>query len=100
MILCLYCYGIVVYGVMIILFIGLNQVYGYLNREVMWQRVNKWICESGKFDVVFDFDEVIWDFDQFDMLLLVYDFGDYFYFNFQGFKVMVELIDLMFFDQS
>ncbi|KAH8177748.1 GDSL-like lipase/Acylhydrolase family protein [Sarocladium implicatum] len=91
-------HGIAVYGATITPFTGPGQVYGDPNREVTRQRVNEWIRESGKFDAVFDFDEVIRDPDQPDMLLPAYDSGDYLHPNPEGFKAMAESIDLSLFE--
>ncbi|KAK0383086.1 hypothetical protein NLU13_9000 [Sarocladium strictum] len=98
MILRLHRHGIAVYGATITPFTGPNQSYGHPNREATRQKVNKWIRESGKFDAVFDFDEVIRDPDQPDMLLSTYDSGDYLHPNPRGFKAMAESIDLTLFE--
>lgn len=97
MILRLHRHGIAVYGATITPFTGPNQAYGHPNREVTRQRVNKWIRESGKFDAVLDFDEVVRDPDQPDMLLPAYDSGDYLHPNPEGFRAMAESIDLALF---
>lgn len=98
MILRLHRHGISVYGATITPFTGPNQVYGHPNREVTRQRVNKWIRESGRFDAVLDFDQVLRDPEQPDMLLPAYDSGDYLHPNPKGFKAMAESIDLSLFE--
>lgn len=98
MILRLHRHGIAVYGATITPFTGPNQAYGHPNREVTRQRVNEWIRESGKFDAVLDFDEVIRDPDQPDMLLPAYDSGDYLHPNPEGFGAMAASVDLTLFE--
>lgn len=90
-------HGIAVYGATITPFTGPEQVYGDPAREVTRQRVNDWIRESGKFDAVLDFDKVLRDPDQPDMLLPAYDSGDYLHPNPEGYRAMAASIDLSLF---
>jgi lysophospholipase L1-like esterase len=89
---------ITVIGATITPMTGTGQVYGHPNREATRQRVNKWIRESGVFDAVIDFDEVVRDPAQQDQLLPKYDTGDHLHLNPAGYLAMAESVDLKLFE--
>lgn len=57
--------------------------------------MNAWIRESGAFDVVVDFAQVMRDPEKPDHLLPAYDSGDHLHPNDAGYRAMAEAIDLM-----
>lgn len=93
-------HNMIVVGVTITPMTGTGQVYGHPNREATRQRVNKWIRESGVFDAVVDFDEVVRDPAQQDQLLPKYDTGDHLHLNPAGYLAMAESVDLTLFEAS
>jgi lysophospholipase L1-like esterase len=62
-------------------------------KEEMRQQVNKWIRESGEYDAVIDFDEVVRDPISPARLLPAYDSGDHLHPNELGYKAMADAID-------
>ncbi|KAH7014579.1 GDSL-like Lipase/Acylhydrolase [Microdochium trichocladiopsis] len=90
-------FGIKVFGATITPFTGPGQVYGDPEREKTRQRVNKWIRESGRFDGVVDFDQVVRDPNAQDQLDVRYDVGDHLHLNPAGYVAMGEAVDLRLF---
>lgn len=81
--------------------VGKDVVQGYceLEREKTRLRVNKWIRESGRFDAVVDFDEVVRDKSNATALLGDFDTNDHLHLNPAGYKAMGEAVDLGLFDR-
>jgi lysophospholipase L1-like esterase len=91
--------GIPVIGATITPFTGPGQTYGHPTREVTRQKVNEWIRTSGAFDAVVDFDKLLRDPAQPDMLKAEYHGGDYLHPNVVGFGLMADAIPLSFFSK-
>ncbi|VUC31249.1 unnamed protein product [Clonostachys rosea] len=92
-------HNVIVIGATVTPMTGTGQAYGHPNREATRQRINKWIRESGVFDAVIDFDEVVRDPDQQDQLLPEYDTGDHLHLNPAGYLAMAESVDLTLFEK-
>jgi len=67
------------------------QSYSNSMREQTRQKVNKWIRESGQFDYVVDFDQMIRDSTRPEMLNATFDSGDFLHPNPVGYAKMAEL---------
>lgn len=63
-------------------------------KDVVRQRVNAWIRNSGEFDAVLDFDAVVRDPQNPLRILPAYDSGDYLHLGDAGNKAVAESIDL------
>ncbi|KAH6871563.1 lipolytic enzyme [Thelonectria olida] len=68
--------------------------YGHPEREKSRQAVNKWIRQSGVFDEVIDFDAMVKDPSNAQLLRKEYDSGDGLHLNPRGYKAMADGIDL------
>lgn len=67
-----------------------NNLYGNCDMcENVWLDVNEWIWRVGVFDVVVDFDVVLWFREDKSCFWVDFDFGDYLYLNVLVFEVMV-----------
>ncbi|KAI9925449.1 hypothetical protein AWENTII_012907 [Aspergillus wentii] len=66
------------------------QPYSHPEREKTRQRVNEWIRTSGVFDAVVDFDEMLRDPDQLDVLAEEYDSGDHLHPNVRGYQALAD----------
>lgn len=64
------------------------------DKERVRQAVNRWICDSGEFDAVVDFDAALRDPGHPQRLLPVYDSGDHLHPGDAGNKAMADAIDL------
>ncbi|ETS87090.1 hypothetical protein PFICI_00918 [Pestalotiopsis fici W106-1] len=91
--------GLPVFGATITPFSGPGQSYSDPERERTRQRVNAWIRDSGRFDAVIDFDELVRNATQPDQITDEYNSGDYLHLNPAGYKAMGEAIDLDLFEQ-
>jgi hypothetical protein len=78
-----------------------NGFSGYLHptRSRTRQRINSWIRESGVFDAVLDFDEVLCDQNENGALKREFDSGDRLHPNTLAFKVMADAFPLDIFDR-
>lgn len=74
------------------------QPYSNPTREQTRQKVNKWIRESGQFDYVVDFDQMIRDSTRPEMLNATFDSGDFLHPNPAGYARMAELFPVEAFD--
>ncbi|KAJ5198715.1 uncharacterized protein N7498_007832 [Penicillium cinerascens] len=77
---------------------GLSR-YSHPIRARTRQRVNKWIHESGVFDAVIDFNEVLEDNDENGLLKREFDSGDRLHPNTQAFKEMADFFPLDVFER-
>jgi lysophospholipase L1-like esterase len=76
-----------------------DQAYSDPERERTRQRVNEWIRNSGRFDYVVDFDEVVRDPEQPDQLLAEFNSGDFLHPNVAAYEAMAAKIDLDVFER-
>lgn len=76
------------------------QAYTHPNRETTRQRVNKWIRESGYFDVVIDFDALLRNESHPEQLADEYHIGDYLHPNVEGFQKMADEFPLHIFEHN
>ncbi|PKY05161.1 putative extracellular GDSL-like lipase/acylhydrolase [Aspergillus campestris IBT 28561] len=67
-----------------------TQPYSDPERELTRQRVNAWIRDSGAFDAVVDFDEMVRDPKAPERLLGKFDSGDYLHLNGVGYQAMAD----------
>lgn len=88
--------GLPVFGGTITPFGGGSGVQAYSDpgREATRQRVNGWICGSGRFDGVVDFDAAVRDPANGTMLDPSYDSGDFLHLNPAGYVAMAGAVDL------
>ncbi|KAM0280401.1 hypothetical protein ACHAQH_004115 [Verticillium albo-atrum] len=89
--------GIAVWGATLTPMTGEGQVYGTPERERARQRLNAWIRESGTFDAVVDFDEIVRDPEAPEKLAKEYDEGDHLHMNPAGYQAMADGFDLALF---
>jgi lysophospholipase L1-like esterase len=66
-------------------------------KEEARQRVNAWIRDSGEYDAVIDFDEVLRDPASPAQMKAIFDSGDHLHPNDAGYKAMADAIDLKLF---
>lgn len=76
-----------------------TQPYSDPERERTRQRVNAWIRDSGAFDAVVDFDEMVGDPKAPERLLGEYDSGDYLHLNGVGYQAMADGFPIGVFDK-
>lgn len=74
-----------------------DQAYSDPEREKTRQRVNEWIRNSGVFDVVLDFDEVLRNPEEPSQLAPEYDLGDHLHPNVKGYHALVDYFPLRIF---
>ncbi|KAF9879311.1 GDSL-like Lipase/Acylhydrolase [Colletotrichum karsti] len=92
-------FGIAVFGATITPLTGEGQAYSDPERERTRQRVNAWIREGGRFDAVFDFDEMVRDPAAPERLRVEFDTGDHLHLNPAGYEAMAAGIDLGVFER-
>lgn len=90
--------GLPIFGATITPFSGPGQAYSDPERERTRQRVNEWIRESGRFDAVVDFDELVRSKTQPGQLAAEYNSGDYLHLNPHGYEAMGNAVDLGLFE--
>ena len=89
-----------IFGATITPFSGQNstlQPYSDPIREETRQQINSWIRNSGRFDEVIDFDQVLADPEHLDQLNPLYDSGDYLHPNPAGYQALADAFPLEFF---
>lgn len=91
--------GIAVMGATITPFSGEGQKYSDPEREKTRQRVNAWIRDSGRYDAVVDFDEVVRDPADGSKLKAEFDSGDHLHPNVAAYVAMGNAVDLGFFEK-
>ncbi len=90
--------GILVYGATILPF---GESFYYTSfREAARKTVNEWICNSGKFDAVIDFDKAMQNPENPLTLLPDAHTGDYLHPNEAGYRLMGEFVDLKLFENQ
>lgn len=102
MILRLHAHRIPVFGATITPFSGQNatlQPYSDPVREETRQKINAWIRNSGRFDEVVDFDQILADPERPDQLNTLYDSGDYLHPNPAGYRALADAFPLTVFEQ-
>jgi lysophospholipase L1-like esterase len=90
-------HGIKVAGGTILPFAGSDFYHPGPQSEADRQAVNKWIRESGHFDTVIDFDEIVRDPTNPDRLLPKFDSGDHLHPSPAGYAAMAEAVPVAFF---
>ena len=90
-------HGIYVYGATILPFA--NSFYDTEYRQLARDTVNEWIRNSGRFDAVIDFDEVMRNPDEVKTILPDMHDNDFLHPNEAGYKKMGESVELSLFDQ-
>lgn len=68
-------------------------------REATRQKVNDWIRNSGRFDAVLDFDQILADPDRPEQLLEAYDSGDWLHPSVVGYQAVADQFPLNVFQQ-
>ena len=76
-----------------------TQPYSDPERERTRQRINAWIRDSGAFDAVVDFDEMVRDPKAPERLLGKFDSGDYLHLNGVGYQAMADGFPIGVFDK-
>jgi len=95
--------GLKVYGGTLLPFEGCGQYYSGCyskKQEQTREKVNHWICHSGRFDAVIDFDRAVRDPQNPKRLAPRYDSGDHLHPNDLGYKAMAKAIRLKLFEQK
>ncbi|KAF6819609.1 GDSL-like lipase acylhydrolase [Colletotrichum plurivorum] len=92
-------FGIAVFGATVTPLTGEGQTYSDPEREKTRQRVNSWIRESGRFDAVLDFDEMVRDTEKPEILRAEFDTGDHLHLNPDGYEAMAAGVDLEIFER-
>lgn len=98
----IHAHGIAVFGSTITPFSGANatlQPYSNPVREETRQQINAWIRNSGRFDEVVDFDQILGDPEHPDQLNPLYDSGDYLHPNPAGYQALADAFPLEIFTQ-
>lgn len=91
--------GLAVFGATLTPMSGPGQEYGHPEREKTRLAVNRWIRESGPFDAVVDFDEMVRDPENESILREEYDEGDHLHLSVAGYQAMADGIDLEIFER-
>ncbi|KAI0482611.1 SGNH hydrolase-type esterase domain-containing protein [Xylariaceae sp. FL0804] len=92
-------HGLPIFGATITPFTGPGQVYSGVHREYTRQRVNEWIRTSGRYDGVVDFDAVVRNDSQPDMLATRFNSGDWLHPNVAGYQAMGDAFNLTLFSE-